>query len=139
MNPHTTNQSMSLPAPGVMTTRPVIMPWTAPITDGFPNTNTSKPVHTNKLVAAQMFVLMTARDAIRLEATAAPPLNPAHPIHSNPAPASISKTLLGGNLSRSFVNLGPTYKTPPKTNIHDKPARIANHLCSLLLFQEMVH
>ena len=91
-----------------MTTSPVIIPCTAPMTDGLPNTSTSKHVHTNKLVAAQMLVFMTAREAIRLADSAAPPLNPAHPIHSSPAPANISNTLLGGNLSRSFVSLGPT-------------------------------
>ena len=43
-----------------MTTSPVIMPCTAPITEGFPNTATSKQVHINRLVAAQMLVFTTA-------------------------------------------------------------------------------
>ena len=97
-----------LPAAGVMTTRPVIIPWTAPMTEGLPNTNTSMSVHTSKLVAAQMLVLMTAIDESTLAAYGSPPLNPAHPSHSNPAPANINSTLFGGNRSRSFVNLGPT-------------------------------
>ena len=42
------------PAPGVIQTNPVIIPWMAPITDGFLNNNTSQDVHTNRLVAAQM-------------------------------------------------------------------------------------
>lgn len=78
------------------------------MTEGLPNTNTSMSVHTSKLVAAQMLVLMTAIDESTLAAYGSPPLNPAHPSHSNPAPANINSTLFGGNRSRSFVNLGPT-------------------------------
>jgi len=97
-----------IPAPGVMHARPVIMPCTAPITEGFPNTMTSKVVHTRRLVAALMFVLSTAIEDATFAAYGAPPLNPDHPIHNNPAPASISSTLFGGNLSLSLFNLGPT-------------------------------
>lgn len=101
-----------LPAAGVMTTRPVIIPCTAPMTEGLLNTSTSKLVHINKLVAAHMFVLMTAMEESMLAENGSPPLKPAHPSHRRPAPASMSNTLLGGKRSRSFVNLGPTYKTP---------------------------
>jgi hypothetical protein len=101
-----------LPAAGVMTTRPVIIPCTAPMTEGLLNTSTSKLVHISKLVAAHMFVLMTAMEESMLAENGSPPLKPAHPSHRRPAPASMSNTLLGGKRSRSFVNLGPTYKTP---------------------------
>ena len=46
-----------------------------------------------------------------LAAYGAPPLNPDHPIHSSPAPVSMSSMLLGGNLSRSLGSRGPTYTT----------------------------
>ena len=97
-----------IPAPGVMHTSPVIMPWTAPITEGFPKKATSREVHTRRLVAAHMFVFNTAMEDAVFAAYGAPPLKPDHPIHSNPAPASISSTLFGGNLSLSLFSLGPT-------------------------------
>lgn len=98
-----------LPAPGVIHTSPVIIPWTAPITEGLPKKTTSREVHTRRLVAAQMFVFNTAIEDATFAAYGAPPLNPDQPIHNNPAPASISNTLFGGNLSLSLFILGPTY------------------------------
>lgn len=92
-----------------MQTRPVIIPWTAPMTDGFLKKTTSRQVQTRRLVAAQMLVLRTAMEESMLAEYGSPPLKPVHPIHSNPAPASIRSTLFGGNLSLSFVHLGPTY------------------------------
>ena len=44
---------VDLPAAGVMATRPVIMPCTAPMADGFPKKNTSKVVHVKRLAEAQ--------------------------------------------------------------------------------------
>ena len=63
------------PAPGVMHARPVIIPCTAPITDGLPKKTTSRVVHTRRLVAAEMFVFNTATEAAMLAAYGAPPLN----------------------------------------------------------------
>ncbi|PON53828.1 hypothetical protein PanWU01x14_199900 [Parasponia andersonii] len=40
-----------------------------------------------------------------------PPLNPVHPSHNNPAPASIRRMLFGGNLSLSLFSRGPTCKS----------------------------
>ena len=97
-----------------MQARPVIIPWMAPMTDGFPKKITSRVVQTNRLVAALMFVFNTATEAVMLAAYGAPPLKPDHPIHSSPAPASINKTLLGGNLSLSLFNLGPTFNGKTK-------------------------
>uniref|UniRef100_J3M810 Uncharacterized protein n=1 Tax=Oryza brachyantha TaxID=4533 RepID=J3M810_ORYBR len=91
-----------------MQTRPVIMPCTAPITDGLRKKMTSRQVHMRRLVAAQTLVLSTATDAAMLAADGAPPLNPAHPIHSSPPPAIISRMLFGENRSRSLFSLGPT-------------------------------
>jgi len=104
-----------LPAAGVMQTRPVIMPCTAPMTDGLPKKTTSRTVHTRRLIAAHTLVLMTAMEESTLAAYGSPPLNPAHPSHSSPAPANISNTLLGGKRSLSFVNLGPTYTEIPRS------------------------
>lgn len=98
------------PAPGVMQTRPVIIPCTAPITDGLPKKATSKHVHIRRLVAAHTLVFSTAMDAVLLAAYGAPPLKPDHPIHSSPAPASINSILFGENLSLSLFSLGPTYR-----------------------------
>ncbi len=103
------NLGSILPAAGVMTTRPVIMPCTAPMTDGLPKKMTSSKVHTRRLMAAQMLVLMTAMEESMLAEYGSPPLNPAHPNHSSPAPVNMSNTLLGGKRSLSFVNLGPTF------------------------------
>lgn len=97
-----------VPAAGVIATKPVIMPWTAPITEGFPKKMTSRMSHVNKLVAAATCVFNTAKDASMLAAYGSPPLNPDHPIHRSPAPANIRSMLFGGNLSLSLVDLGPT-------------------------------
>lgn len=59
---------MDLPAPGVMQASPVIIPWTAPMTEGFPKKITSRVVHMRRLVAALMFVLRTATEASILAA-----------------------------------------------------------------------
>lgn len=98
-----------LPAPGVMHTSPVIMPWTAPTTLGLPSAKVSRMSHVNVLIAVHTWVLRTARDASVLATNGAPPLNPVHPIHRRPAPASIRMMLLGGvDLCRSLSDLGPT-------------------------------
>jgi len=96
------------PAPGVMHTRPVIIPCTAPITDGFPKKKTSSSVHMSRLVDAQICVLSTAMDESMLAEYGSPPLKPVHPSHSSPAPASTSNMLFGGKRSLSDADLGPT-------------------------------
>lgn len=92
-----------------MQTKPVIIPCTAPITEGLPEKNVSRMSQVSKLVEAQTWVLRTARDASVLATYGSPPLNPVQPIQSRPAPASIRMMLFGGgNLSLSFSVLGPT-------------------------------
>lgn len=59
---------MILPAAGVIQTRPVIMPWVAPITEGFPKKIMSSMSQVRRLVAAHTWVLRTARDASVLTA-----------------------------------------------------------------------
>jgi hypothetical protein len=91
-----------------MQTSPVIMPCTAPMTDGLLKKMTSRQVQVSRLVAADTLVLSTATDAVMLAAYGAPPLNPAHPIHSSPPPVIISRMLFGEKRSRSLFSLGPT-------------------------------
>lgn len=91
-----------------MQTSPVIMPWTAPMTEGLVNTNMSRQSHMSRLVAVQRCVFKMAIEASMLAEYGAPPLNPVQPIQSNPAPARVNKMLLGGNLSLSLPILGPT-------------------------------
>ena len=100
----------NVPAAGVMQTKPVIMPCIAPNTRGFPKKMVSRINHVIRLVAAQTWVLRTARDASKLATAGAPPLKPLHPIHSSPAPPSIRIILLGGKLSLSPLALGPTFQ-----------------------------
>lgn len=51
-----------------MQTRPVIMPWTAPMTEGLVKKRMSRKSQTRRLVAAQTWVLSTAREASMLAA-----------------------------------------------------------------------
>lgn len=85
-----------LPAPGVMQTRPVIIPWTAPTTELLRYTAMSRESQTRMLVAVHTCVFSTASDVILLAARWAPPLNPVQPIHRNPAPPSMFMILFGG-------------------------------------------
>ena len=77
------------PAPGVMQTRPVIIPWTAPMTELFLDTVMSKASQTKRLVAVQIWVFIMARDVITPAVNGDPPLKPVHPIHRNPVPPKI--------------------------------------------------
>jgi hypothetical protein len=110
---------MFSPAPGVIQTNPVIIPWMAPITEGFLKKITSQHVHTRRLVDAQMWVLRTAMEESTLALKGSPPLKPLHPIQRIPAPANASKRLLGGNCSRSSLNLGPTYREDQESQIFE--------------------
>lgn len=49
-----------------MQTKPVIIPCVAPMTEGFSKKMMSKSSHVSKLVAAQMWVLSTAKEASML-------------------------------------------------------------------------
>jgi len=51
-----------------MQTRPVIMPWTAPMTEGLVKTIMSRESQTRRLVAVQRWVFKMAMDASRLAA-----------------------------------------------------------------------
>ena len=56
------------PAAGVIATKPVIMPCTAPITDGFLKKMMSMTTQVSRLIAVQMLVLSTATPASGLAA-----------------------------------------------------------------------
>ncbi|KAL4378762.1 hypothetical protein GQ457_02G006740 [Hibiscus cannabinus] len=77
------------PAHALMHTRPVIIPWTAPMTELFLYTAMSKASQTNRLVAVQTWVFITAKEVMRPAESGEPPLKPVHPSHRNPAPPKI--------------------------------------------------
>ena len=107
------------PAAGVMATKPVIMPCTAPITDGFLKKMMSMMTQVRRLIAVQMLVLSTATPASGLAAYGSPPLKPFHPVHKIPAPTSISVTLLGLASTRSDAIRGPIHQAPTKPAVPD--------------------
>ena len=102
------------PAAGVMATKPVIIPWTAPITDGFLKKMMSMTTHVRRLMAVQMLVLSTATPASGLAAYGSPPLKPFHPVQRIPAPTSMRVTLLGLASTRSDGIRGPIHQAPTK-------------------------
>jgi len=93
-----------------MATRPVIMPWTAPITEGFLKKMMSQVVHVSKLQAVAKFVFRTAAPASGEAAYGSPPLKPSHPSQRIPAPTKASRTLCGLKFSRSCLRRGPTHQ-----------------------------
>ena len=92
-----------------MQTRPVIIPWTAPITELFLYTIMSIETHTKRLVATQRWVLTMARAAISFAANGDPPLKPVQSSHRNPAPPNVWIMLFGGKFCLSCECVGPTY------------------------------
>ena len=56
-------------------------------------------------------------DESTLAEKGSPPLKPVQPIQRIPAPASASSRLLGGNSSRSSLDLGPTYSEDQATRV----------------------
>ena len=98
------------PAAGVIATRPVIMPWTAPITEGFLKKMMSSVVQVSKLTAVARLVFKTAAPASGEAAYGSPPLKPFHPSQRIPAPTSDSRMLWGLKFSRSCLRRGPTHQ-----------------------------
>ena len=102
------------PAAGVIATNPVIMPCTAPITDGFLKKARSMRTQVIRLTAVAILVLSTATPASGLAAYGSPPLKPFHPVHRIPAPTSMSVMLLGLASTRSAGMRGPIHHAPTK-------------------------
>ncbi len=100
------------PAAGVMATKPVIIPCTAPMTDGLLKKMRSIMTQTRSETAVQIFVLSTATPASGEAAYGSPPLKPFHPVHKIPAPTSMRVTLLGFASTRSAGMRGPIHHAP---------------------------
>ena len=100
------------PAAGVMATKPVIIPCTAPMTEGFLKNIRSMMTQVRRETAVQIFVLSTATPASGEAAYGSPPLKPFQPVHNIPAPTSISVTLLGFASTRSAAIRGPIHHAP---------------------------
>lgn len=107
-------QPATTPAAGVMATKPVIMPCTAPMTDGFLKKIMSMATQQRRLIAVQMFVFSTATPASGLAAYGSPPLKPFQPVQRMPAPTSMRVMLLGLASMRSESRRGPIHHAPTK-------------------------
>src|SRR5512147_2449745 len=106
----------TLPAAGVMATRPATAPDAAPSIDGLPLNIHSANVHDNTAHAVAKYVFMNARDAEPLASSAEPALNPNQPNHSSEAPIMVITRLCGGMLS------SPRPTRLPSTNAPTRPA-----------------
>src|SRR6476660_9605260 len=85
------------PAAGVIATSPTTMAVAQPTAVGLPERIASRNVHTRSVAAGASMVVVNARAAIPLAATALPALKPNQPHHSNPAPSSTNGTLCGSS------------------------------------------
>src|ERR1051325_10367333 len=84
------------PAAGVIATRPTTMAVAAPTAVALPVRITSRKVQTTSVAAGASIVVMKARPAMGLAASALPALNPNQPNQRRPAPSSTKGTLGGG-------------------------------------------
>src|SRR5436853_6382068 len=83
------------PAAGVTATSPTTIAVAAPTAVGFLPRDTSISVQTSNVAAGASIVVVNARAAIGLAASALPALNPNHPNHKRPAPSNVNGTLCG--------------------------------------------
>src|SRR5688572_7031732 len=90
----------TLPAAGVIATRPATAPEAAPSIDGLPLSSHSANVHESTAHAVARIVFMNASAAKPLASRAEPALNPNQPNHSIDAPIIVIVRLWGGMLSR---------------------------------------
>src|ERR1700758_5028064 len=88
---------LTKPAAGVMATRPVIIPLTAPRKVGLRCllAKMSQITQVSSATAVVRLVLSTASDASAPEKYGSPPLNPFQPNHRIPAPTAASGRLFG--------------------------------------------
>ena len=89
----------TLPAAGVMATRPATAPDAPPNIDGLPLRNHSAKVHDNTAAAAATNVFMKAKPAVPLASNAEPALKPNQPTHNSDAPTIVNVNECGGNAS----------------------------------------
>src|SRR5205823_10601490 len=90
----------TLPAAGVIATRPATAPDAAPSIDGLPLIAHSPNVHDNTAQAVARNVFMNASDAEPLASSAEPALNPNQPTHRSDAPIIVIGRLCGAIDSR---------------------------------------
>src|SRR5215471_21785975 len=106
----------TLPAAGVIATRPATAPEAAPSIDGLPLISHSTNVHETTAHAVARYVFMNASEAEPFASRADPALNPNQPNHSNDAPIIVIVRLCGaiGSLPRPM--------RLPSTNAPTRPA-----------------
>ena len=85
------------PAAGVMATRPTTMAVAAPTAVVFCRRTMSRMAHTTRVPAGASIVVVKARAAMPLAASALPALKPNHPNQSSPVPSSVNGTLCGAS------------------------------------------
>jgi hypothetical protein len=85
------------PAAGVIATRPTTIAVAAPTAVALPDRITSRNVQTTSVAAGASIVVMNARPAMGLAASALPALKPNHPNQSRPAPSRTNGTLCGSS------------------------------------------
>src|SRR5688572_30535163 len=104
----------TLPAAGVIATRPATAPEAAPSIDGLPFRIHSANVHDSTAHAVARNVFMKASAAKPLASSAEPALNPNQPNHSIDAPIIVSVRLCGGMLSRPKPTRLPSTMAPTR-------------------------
>src|SRR5262245_27845699 len=85
------------PAAGVIATRPTTIAVAAPTAVALPDRITSRNVQTTSVAAGASIVVMKARPAIGLAASALPALKPNQPNQSRPGPSNTNGTLCGSS------------------------------------------
>ena len=83
----------TLPAAGVIATKPATAPEAAPNIEALPRINASPKHHANTAAAVAPKVLIKARAAKPLASKAEPALKPNQPTHSKDAPTMVSVRL----------------------------------------------
>ena len=89
----------TLPAAGVMATRPATAPEAAPSIEALPRISASPMHQASTAAAVANSVLMKARAAKPLASSAEPALKPNQPTHSSEAPTMVRVRLCGAMLS----------------------------------------
>src|SRR5262249_8277939 len=90
----------TLPAAGVIATRPATAPEAAPSIDGLPLNIHSPSVHASTAHAVARNVFMNASAALPFASSAEPALKPNQPNHSSDAPIIVNGTFPGAIASR---------------------------------------
>src|SRR5262252_1882514 len=106
----------TLPAAGVIATRPATAPEAAPSIEGLPLISHSANIHESTAHAVARYVFMNASAAEPFASSAEPALNPNHPNHSSDAPIMVIVRLCG------LIASLPRPTRLPSTNAPTRPA-----------------